>query len=192
MDTFAFRRLDLMEQLEVFEVDHPATQEFKLNRLNELGWKHPENLHFVPIDFTKENLVTALTSSSSYNPKAKSFFSWFGVINYITIDEILATLHSIVNVASSGSIVLFNYSNFDAFNSEKFPYMQKAREFLQNIGEVIKTDGLIPSKLEKDLTSLGLHLKENLDAREIENRYFKGCMDRYYTFNEHFVCAIVE
>ena len=33
LDTFAFRRPDLMEYLEVFEVDHPATQEFKLHRL---------------------------------------------------------------------------------------------------------------------------------------------------------------
>ena len=79
MDTFAFRRPDLMERLEVFEIDHPATQEFKLHRLAELGWKHPAKLHFIPIDFTKESLVTALTRSSSYDPKVKSLFSWLGV-----------------------------------------------------------------------------------------------------------------
>ena len=43
MDTFAFRQPKMMEKLEVFEVDHPATQEFKLHRLAELGWKHPKN-----------------------------------------------------------------------------------------------------------------------------------------------------
>ena len=48
MDTFAFRRSDLMEKLDVFEVNHPATQEFKLNRLTELGWEHPAKLHFIP------------------------------------------------------------------------------------------------------------------------------------------------
>ena len=31
MDTFAFRRSELMERLEVFEIDHPATQEFSLS-----------------------------------------------------------------------------------------------------------------------------------------------------------------
>ena len=36
MDTFAFRQPEMMEHLEVFEVDHPATQEFKLHRLAEL------------------------------------------------------------------------------------------------------------------------------------------------------------
>jgi O-methyltransferase involved in polyketide biosynthesis len=33
MDIFAFQRPDLMEKLEVFEFDHPATQKFKLHRL---------------------------------------------------------------------------------------------------------------------------------------------------------------
>jgi methyltransferase (TIGR00027 family) len=46
MDTFAFRRPDLLEQLEVFEIDHPATQNFKLLRLADLGWEHPAQLHF--------------------------------------------------------------------------------------------------------------------------------------------------
>lgn len=64
LDTFAFRRPDLMEQLEVFEVDHPATQGFKLNRIAELGWKHPVKLHFVPVDFTKESLENVLSRSS--------------------------------------------------------------------------------------------------------------------------------
>ena len=64
MDTFAFRRPEMMDCLEVFEVDHPATQNLKLLRLSELGWEHPEHLHFIPIDFTKENLATALTRSS--------------------------------------------------------------------------------------------------------------------------------
>ena len=107
MDTFAFRRPEMLEELEVFEVDHPATQEFKLNRLTELGWKHPAKLHFIPIDFTKESLVTALTRSSSYDPNVKSFFSWLGVTPYLTQEEVFATLRSIAEVAPAGSTSSF-------------------------------------------------------------------------------------
>ncbi|AIE59763.1 class I SAM-dependent methyltransferase [Bacillus methanolicus] len=60
MDTFAFRRLDLLNQVQVFEVDHSATQVFKLNRLAELEWKIPTNLRFEPMDFIKESLADAL------------------------------------------------------------------------------------------------------------------------------------
>lgn len=36
LDTFAFRRRDLLDRLVVYEIDHPATQEFKLHRLEAL------------------------------------------------------------------------------------------------------------------------------------------------------------
>lgn len=109
MDTFVFRRPEMMDCLEVFEVDHPATQNFKLLRLEELGWEHPAHLHFLPIDFTKENLATALTRSSAYDPNVKSFFSWLGVTMYLTREEVFATLCSITNIAPPGSAVIFDY-----------------------------------------------------------------------------------
>jgi len=54
IDTFAFRNSEMLKVLKVFEVDHPDTQDFKRRRLDELGWEHPEQLHYVPVDFTKE------------------------------------------------------------------------------------------------------------------------------------------
>ena len=109
----------MMEYLEVFEIDHPATQEFKLNRLAELGWEHPAKLHFIPIDFTKESLVTALTRSSSYDSNVKSFFSWFGVTPYLTQEEVFATLRSIAEVTPASSTIAFDYFDTDAFVPEK-------------------------------------------------------------------------
>jgi methyltransferase (TIGR00027 family) len=120
-----------MEQLEVFEVDHPATQEFKLYRIAELGWKHPAKLHFVPVDFTKESLEYVLSRSLSYDPMAKTFFSWLGVTRYLTRDEVFATFRSIAKISPSGSMVIFNYTDPDAFNPEKSPNMQMSHEFFQ-------------------------------------------------------------
>src|SRR5665647_2967877 len=193
LDTFAFRRPELIEQLEVFEIDHPATQGFKLHRLDELGWKHPAKLHFIPIDFTKENLVTALTRSSYYSSKVKSFFSWLGVTMYLTPEEVFATLRSITEVAPAGSTVVFNYSDLDAFTPGKIsPDTQNYRELCQKIGEPITT-GFNPSILAEDLRSLGLRLYENLSSDDIERLYFKGRTDGYH-MSEHgyFACAIVE
>jgi methyltransferase (TIGR00027 family) len=193
LDTFAFRRPDMMERLEVFEVDHPATQEFKLRRLAELGWKHPEKLHFVPIDFTQENLITALTRSSSYNSDIKSFFSWLGVTRYLTREEVFATLRSIGRIASAGSTIVFNYSDLSAFTPEKLPLeMRKFHDFLQKIGEPVKT-GFNPSTLAEDLSCLGFHLQENLSPADIEKLYFQGRLDGYHMSRHgHFACAVVE
>ena len=193
MDTFAFRKPEMMEKLEVFEVDHPATQEFKLHRLAELEWEHPAKLHFISIDFTKESLVTALTSASSYDSKTKTFFSWLGVTYFLTRDEVFTTLRSIAEVASAGSIIVFDYLDIDAFIPEKMSLkMQESLEFLRNIGEPMIT-GLNPSTLDEDLSSLGFHLHENLSQVDIEERYFQGRTDGYHA-QEHgyFACAVVK
>lgn len=193
LDTFAFRRPELMEQLDVFEVDHPATQEFKLYRLAELGWKHPAKLHFIPIDFTKENLITALTHSSSYDPNVKSFFSWLGVTVYLTKEEISATLRSIAKVAPVGSMVVFDYLSYEMFLPENLStQIQKKLDFNQKSGEPLKM-GINPSTLKKDLANLGFSLHENLGPSDIKQRYFHEHPDDYFTKGyEYIACAIVE
>jgi methyltransferase (TIGR00027 family) len=193
LDTFAFRRPDLMEQLEVFEVDHPATQGFKLHRIAELGWKHPERLHFIPIDFTKEKLEEVLTRSSSYDPAAKTFFSWLGVTYYLTYNDIFATLCSIKNIAPEGSMVVFDYSNADAFIPEKSsPQMQKKLARFQEIGEPMIT-GFNPFTLAYDIACLGFNLHENLRLVDAKERYYKGNTDGYHAQEyEYIACAVVE
>ena len=118
MDTFAFRYPDMLKQLHVFEVDHPVTQAFKCQRLAELRWDIPPNLHFVPIDFTQENLVSVL-KSSSFDPQAPSFFSWLGVTYYLTRDIVFSTLRAIADIAPAGNMVVFDYLDSDAFVPQK-------------------------------------------------------------------------
>lgn len=180
LDTFAFRQPEMMKKLEVFEIDHPVTQEYKLHRLTELGWKNPSNLHFIPIDFTKENLITVLTRSSAYDSTAKSFFSWLGVTAYLTREEIFTTLNSITDVAPVGSTIVFDYLDIDAFVSEKSsPEMQKKLEFLRKIGEPMIT-GFNPSTLTEELANLGFRVNENMSPEDIERCYFQGRTDGYH------------
>ncbi|GAX88852.1 class I SAM-dependent methyltransferase [Effusibacillus lacus] len=187
MDTFAFRRPDLLGQLQVFEVDHPATQAFKRNRLAELGWEIPPNLHFIPVDFSKESLAEAL-KGLSYDPQTKSFFSWLGVTMYLTQDEVFATLRSITDIAPIGSTIIFDYFEPE----EAAPHMQEMREDLRKIGEPIKTT-FDPSTLALDLASLGYRLHENLSPSDIQERYFQGRTDGYYACEHvHFAQAVVE
>jgi len=193
MDTFAFRRSEMMYCLEIFEVDHSATQNFKLLRLAELGWKHPEHLHFIPIDFTKENLATALTRSSDYDPNVKSFFSWLGVTMYLTREEVFAMLRSITDIAPEGSVVIFDYFDSDAFVPEKSSLlMKKKQEVFQKMGEKIIT-GFNPLTLGEDIASLGLSLHEDLSPEDLEKRYFKGRKDEHHAPEHgHIAYAIVK
>lgn len=192
MDTFAFRRKELMKRVEVCEVDHPATQHFKRRRLAELGWNIPANLHFAPIDFAHDNLVSVL-KNLSFDPQALSFFSWQGVTYYLTRDEVFTTLRTIADIAFAGSIVIFDYLDNDAFvPGNVSPRVLGMQRGAQQVGEPMKA-GFEPIALAEELAGLGLRLVENLSPTIIEERYFKGRTDNYHALEHfHYACAVVE
>lgn len=192
LDTFAFRRPELLDELWVFEIDHPAMQAFKLGRLAELGWDKPEHLSFVPVDFTKDGLSAAL-EQSSYDLQGQSFFSWLGVTMYLTRSQVLATLQSIAAVARAGSSVVFDYFHDDAFtSSETDRHQYEMREELNKIGETQKT-GFDPDALASDIMPLGWRLQENLIPSAIQERYFQGRTDDYRAAADvYFARAVVE
>ncbi len=192
MDTFAFRCPEMLRRLQVFEVDHPATQDFKRQRINEARWEQPPHLHFVPVDFEKESLAEVLTRSS-YDPQVPSFFSWLGVTYYLTRDAIFATLRTMADIALAGSTVIFDYLDTDAFDPGKAAKrVQRMLGEAQFLGEPMKT-GFDPSTLAADLASLGLRLHEDLNPPDIQERYFQERTDGYHACEHvHFAWAVIE
>jgi methyltransferase (TIGR00027 family) len=179
MDTFALRRPDLLDRLQVFEVDHPGTQAHKRHRIREAGREHPAQLHFLPVDFSREDLAKAL-ESSAYDPQAPSFFSWLGVTYYLTRDVAFATLRAIAQAAPPGSTVVFDYLDAEAFVPERAARrVQIMMKLVEWVGEPMLT-GFDPASLAADLASLGFRLEENLSPSDIEARFFAGRPDGYH------------
>jgi len=192
MDSFAFRCPDLVEKLSVFECDYPSMQEFKRQRLAKLGWEIPQGLQFVPVDFTTDNLAGAL-KNSSYDLQALSFFSWLGVTYYLSLDEIYTSLRTIAGISPRGSMVIFDYFDPDAFDSNKAAQrVQNLLMLAQQVDEPMKS-AIEPSTLSEELAALGMRLHENLNPSDIQKRYFYGRTDGYYaTEHAHFAYAVVE
>ncbi|MGE5398093.1 MAG: class I SAM-dependent methyltransferase [Chitinophagales bacterium] len=192
LDTFAFRRLDLSDRLQVFELDLPATQDIKRKLLGRLGLKDPDNLHFVPIDFTQESLDSALTRSG-YDPEQHSFFSWMGVTHYLPMEAISVTLKAITGVSGPGSEIVFDYWDNSAFDPEQSSSRVKSLiENVKNIGEPIIT-GFDPLTLGLELAQLGLDLVENLGPSDIRQRYLENCGGGYTIGKHaHLACARIK
>jgi methyltransferase (TIGR00027 family) len=191
LDTFALRRPDLSARLHVFEVDHPGTQAHKRGRLREVGREQPGQPHFIPVDFSRENLAQAL-GCSAYDQQASSFFSWLGVTYYLTREAALATLRSINAVAPPGSTVIFDYLDAEAFVPEKAARrVQIMMQLVERVGEPMLT-GFDPGSMAADLASLGLRLQEDLSPSDIEARFFAGRPDGYHACEHaHLVRATV-
>ncbi|MCL6516093.1 class I SAM-dependent methyltransferase [Alicyclobacillus sp.] len=186
LDTFAFRHQHLLKEgkLEVFEVDHPATQAFKRERLTDLGWDLPAGLHFVSTDFRQERVAEAL-ARTPYNPRTKSLFSLLGVTMYLSPYEVYETFHSISQMAPAGSSVIFDY------HTEADANLREIRRELQKMGESMQTT-FDPALLNAELRRLGFDLVEDLSPAVIQERYFQDRAPVYHANeNVHLAWAVI-
>ena len=105
-DTFAFRNDN--ENIEIFEIDHPDTQRYKLDKIRELEWNIRKNVHYVSVDFEKERMCDKLIAAG-FDPEKKTFFSILGVSYYLTLDVFTDTLRQMSELSALGSELVFDY-----------------------------------------------------------------------------------
>jgi methyltransferase (TIGR00027 family) len=190
LDTFAYRNPYEQQGLRVFEVDHPATQAWKQQRLRSGGIAIPASLKFVPVDFEHQTLPDALRGAG-FDPGQPAFFSWLGVTMYLARDTVLSTLRFIASCgrgATSGSGasgapgapgggVAFDYM----VPRESLRWMRRlafdamARR-VARAGEPFRTF-FLPNELNAELERMGFHAIENIGGTEINARYFSGRTD---------------
>jgi len=173
LDTFAYRNGH--PELRVFEVDHPATQEWKRQQLHVAGISIPQSVIFVPVDFERQTLADGL-GSCGFDANAAAFFSWLGVTPYLTHDACLATLSFIARMPA-GSGVVFDFAIDPALlNAGQREALDALSARVARYGEPFQLF-FDPSKLQKELKSLGFRRTEFLQGEQINARYFKDRSD---------------
>jgi methyltransferase (TIGR00027 family) len=171
-DSFALRRKDLSKGLSVFELDHPASQNAKQNRLKLLRFALPEKHEFVGIDFEKEGLCEALAKSSYYRNQP-AFFSWLGTVHYLTPQAVLNTLNDIAACACPGSELVLDYAGSEGIaGTSQEKWAIKLKRFTDRRGEPILSM-FAPDQFQKIISQAGFNLIENLSPSEQASRYFK-------------------
>ncbi|MAG33139.1 MAG: SAM-dependent methyltransferase [Deltaproteobacteria bacterium] len=108
LDSFAFRQPMALQDIEVFEIDHPSTQSWKMARIEELGWIVPENVHFIECDFEKGPVSVALRETE-FDPSVRSVLCWMGVVYYLTKETVANTLADLATLLADGSEVVLDY-----------------------------------------------------------------------------------
>ncbi len=108
LDTLAYRT-PLSARLRIFEVDYPATQAWKRELLEAATIPIPATLAFVAADFERQTLADAL-EAAGFDSAKRSFFSWLGVVPYLTEQAVFSTLAWIAQLPG-GTEVVFDYVN---------------------------------------------------------------------------------
>lgn len=172
LDTFAHRNPH--PNLSVFEVDHPATQQWKRNLVASSGLPYPSSVRYVPVDFERQSLARQL-ESCGLDFSAPTVFAWLGVLVYLTHPAFRATLDFIATFPA-GSGVIMDY----ALPRHVLPsYELKAWDLLanrvQSIGEPFQLF-FTQAEIAAELTAFPV--LEDLGPTELNARYFAHRTDQ--------------
>ena len=173
LDTYAYRSA-CRDHLRIFEVDHPATQEWKRQRLADAAIPSPPSLTFAPIDFERETLAKGL-EAAGFNLAEETFFTWLGVVPYLTEDAVWSTLAFIVSLPN-GAHVVFDYSDPPAsLPADGRASHERSAARVAKVGEAwlsyFEADAL-----RAKLIDLGFTEVEDLGPPQIAARYFPNRM----------------
>jgi methyltransferase (TIGR00027 family) len=170
LDTYAYRTQHAGD-LRIFEVDHPATQAWKRQRLIEAAIPLPAALTFVSVDFERETLADRL-AAAGFDPATPTFFTWLGVVPYLTDEAIFSTLGFIAELPG-GAHVVFDYVNPSAsvIDPERRASHEALAARVAAIGESIRNH-FDSDELHVQLKALGFRDVEDLGWAEISARFF--------------------
>lgn len=109
-------------QMTLIEVDAPATQAYKRSIISVIASStanRNSNIHYLPVDFERESIETALLRYQPYNPNAKTFFIWEAVTPYLTEEAVGSVLRFVKEHSAPGSTIAFDVRYKEALTGQK-------------------------------------------------------------------------
>jgi methyltransferase (TIGR00027 family) len=166
LDTFAYRQPAWARDLRILEVDQPASQQAKRQRLAAAGIAVPANVAFVEADFEHRSLHDILAGSGHFAIDEPSFISWLGVTVYLTEPAIDAVFQFVASLPASSELVFTFYSK-GAFDDGQSRLAKRVAE----LGEPLRT-WFDPEALEAKLRAFGFSDVSFLMPEDAAARYF--------------------
>jgi methyltransferase (TIGR00027 family) len=165
----------------VFEVDHPASQAWKLERVKELALPLSDSQVFVPVDFEAEPVQDALRPAG-FEWGQPALFSWTGVAPYLTEPAIESTLRTIAE-AAAGSEVVFSYRAEDAvLDHVGKEFIRIYAPLAATLGEPVQP-GWPTIEIERLIGRCGLKVVDHPARADLEQRYFADRADGLRPYN---------
>ena len=173
MDSFQFRNDD--PQIAIFEVDHPATQQYKRHRISDLGWTVRRNTHFVPVDFARDSLDTCLLAAG-YEPMVPTFFTILGVTYYLSTSVFEKTVEIMDAISCAGSAVVLDFPERSTWNTEMPDRVLRLMRMTDRFGERM-AQGFSTQDMQGIFGRHHYRVARHLSPRAVQNAYFRNRND---------------
>lgn len=182
LDTFAQRRPagtrhgGSASQLLVFEIDRPAPQAWKRQRLIELGFGIPQWLRFVPVDFEAGDAWWQRLADAGFDAAQPAVVASAGVSMYLTKDAISATLRQVAALAPGSTLIMSFLLPIELAEPEVRPGLQRAVESAHASGTPFLSF-FTPTEMLALARQAGFRDVQHVSAAALAERYFAGRTD---------------
>ena len=186
LDTFAFRNDN--PNIKIYELDHPDTQKYKLEKIRALEWNIPENVNYVPVDFATEDMREKLFKAG-FDKETPTFFAFLGVTYYLTLPVFEETIERIKDMACVGSRLVFDFPDESTLNGNAAERVRTLSEITAFLGEPRK-HGYSVLEIGDALLRQGFKTVVHETPDDIQEEFFKGRSDGKRAYeNIHFIVA---
>jgi methyltransferase (TIGR00027 family) len=163
-------------KLRVFEVDQPAPQAWKRQRLGELGYQLPESLKFVPVDFEAGGSWWDELIAAGFDPRRPAVVASTGVAMYLTREANAATLRQLALLAPGSTLAMTFMLPLDLIEAEERPSREMTEKFARQAGTPFLSL-FPPAEILALARDAGFRDARHISSADLTRRYFAGRPD---------------
>jgi methyltransferase (TIGR00027 family) len=176
LDTFAQRRPELAAHLVVFEVDQPAPQTWKRQRLLDLRFGIPPFLRFVPVDFEAGHWWWDRLLDTGFDPARPAIVASTGVSMYLTTEAIAATLRQVATLAAGSTLAMSFMLPIEMADPDVRPGIERAAAGARENGTPF-ISFFTPEEMLTLARDAGFREVRHVSAATLAERYFANRSD---------------
>ncbi|TAM45624.1 MAG: SAM-dependent methyltransferase [Burkholderiaceae bacterium] len=176
LDTFAQRRPELASRMQMFEIDQPAAQAWKRERLLELGFGISPFLHLVPVNFEAGDAWWERLGASGFDSQKPSVVASTGVSMYLTRDATMATLREVASLAPGSTFAMSFMLPIELNDPEIRLGVERAAVGAKASGTPWLSF-FTPAEILSMAREAGFRTVEHISAATLAQRYFCGRTD---------------
>ena len=170
LDTFALRQRE--PRIDVVEIDHPATQRWKVALLAQRGVELPSGVTLLPIDFERQRLEQVWVDADG-----PEVISWLGTTYYLTRDAIVDTLTTTARRTAPGSRLVLDFWREPPPIDPSRPLFWGTRMAVALQQEPMRSF-FDPDSIGRLAESTGWQVRETCRPADQNQRYLAGRRDR--------------
>ncbi|MFD7732533.1 class I SAM-dependent methyltransferase [Kitasatospora phosalacinea] len=176
LDSFAQRRPQPPGGLRVFEIDRPGPQQWKRNRLAELGYGVPDWLRLVPVDFERGEDWLEHLAAAGFDPRRRAVVASVGVSMYLTEDATRDVLRKVAGLAAGTTLAMTFLLPADLLDPADRAGLRTSSESADRAGTPFRSF-YTPGRMLALARESGFREVAHLPGRVLAERWFTGRPD---------------